>query len=353
MAFVAASLGVACGIGLPSARAWDDDGEAAVRHDASRVLMGVDWSVTVYAHSQEQAVEAAEAALDRVAEIERVLSDYDRQSEVSLLMEQARREPGCRMAVSDDLARAIERSLEFSRMTGGGFDVTVGPLTALWRQSRKTGRLPNAEKLAAARAASGRDALQLFPADAEGRRNIALAEGARLDFGGIGMGFAIDEAMRLLADRGITSAMIDASGDIAVSGPPPGRHAWRIEVAPLASDAAAGEAAAASVSLQLVHAAVATSGDAFQAVVIDGVRYSHIVDPRTGMGVEGPTAVTVVAADATSVDALSTAVSVLGPVGGPRLIESLPQTAARFCWVEGDEVRVLSTSRWHVFTESP
>lgn len=323
----------------------------------SRRLMAVEWIVTVHAASPREAEQAAEAALDRVAAIERVLSDYDRSSEISMLMAATAAEPGRSVAVSEDLADTLQRSLAFSEMTGGAFDVTVGPLTALWRQSRKTGRLPNPDKLAAARAGTGSEQISLSrgPAGPE----VALATAAtRLDFGGIGMGYAIDAAMSLLAEHGIESAMIDASGDIAVSGPPPGRDHWRIAVPPLMRRPPASVDVAQVVepdtpTLALVHAAVATSGDAYQAVVIDGARYSHIVDPRTGLGVVGPTAVTVIAKDATTADALSTATSVLGPANGLEVIEQIEGAAVRFSWVEKAALRVEASDRWETYLERP
>lgn len=324
----------------------------------TRRLMGVEWVVTVYAASAAEATEAAEAALDRVATIERVLSDYDPTSEVSRLMATSAEAPGVPVEVSDDLADALEKSLFFTERTQGAFDVTVGPLTILWRQSRKTGRMPNPEKLAAARAVTGRGSVVLHPATHVSHpqtQRVSLAHATtKLDFGGIGMGYAIDEAMQLLAERGIRSAMIDASGDIAVSGPPPGRDHWRVAVPALMRQPAAAAAASEEhtvPTLALVHAAVATSGDAYQAVVIDGLRYSHIVDPRTGLGVVGPTAVTVIANDATSADALSTSISVLGPREGLAIANDLDGVAARCSWVDGDMLRVESSSRWNAFLE--
>ncbi len=324
----------------------------AAEATSSRRLMGVAWLVTVHASSIDEAVAAGEAALDRVAEIERVLSDYDRTSEVSQLMAATAASPGQPVPISDDLASTLRRSLTLTELTDGAFDVAVGPLTALWRQARKTGRLPNPEKLAAAMAASGRGAVTLHDRAAETRVSLNHAD-TKLDFGGIGMGYAIDAAMALLADRGISSAMIDASGDIAVSGPPPGRDHWRIAVPPLMRQGTATAASDETPTLALVHAAVATSGDAYQAVIIDGVRYSHIVDPRTGLGVVGPTAVTVVAADATTADALSTATSVLGPADGLAMIEGIEGAAARFSWVEDEQLQVEASARWAVFLERP
>jgi thiamine biosynthesis lipoprotein len=319
---------------------------------SARRLMGIDWVVTVHAESAREATTAGQAALDRVAAIERVLSDYDRQSEVSQLIQTAAARPGQPVPVSSDLANTLRKSLDFSKLTQGAFDVTVGPLTVLWRQARKTGRLPNPEKHAAALAATGRGAVILH--DEETGPSVSLLHPAtRIDFGGIGMGYAIDEAMKLLAGRGITSAMIDASGDIAVSGPPPGRDHWRIAVPPLMRAGTAAANSTATPTLSLVHAAVATSGDAYQAVMIDGIRYSHIIDPRTGLGVIGPAAVTVIAADATTADALSTASSVLGPAAGLALIQQVDGAAARFSWVADDRLRVEASPRWRDFLERP
>jgi FAD:protein FMN transferase len=333
---------LATGFGCSPPRAGSDAKGETIGLTASRRLMGVSWKVTVHAATHPQAEQAAEAALDEVARLEGILSDYDPQSECSRLSAAA----PVRREVSDDLWEVLAASRRFLEASEGGFDPAVGRLTALWRQSRKTGRLPREEKLEAALVTAGAGAVVLHETPRpEGKplREVELPRaGTRLDFGGIGMGYAIDAAMRLLARRGITSAMVDASGDIAVSAAPPGRHAWRVAVAPLDPRDPEGP----DEFLDLVNAAVTTSGDASQAVEIDGVRYSHVVDPRTGLGVRGPTAVTVIAADATTADALATAASVLGPAEGLALIEKTPGTAARFVWLEGQTIMKKRSRRW-------
>ena len=163
----------------------------------------------------------------------------------------------------------------------------------------------------------------------------------RLDPGGIGMGYAADRVLEVLAAHGIDSAMVDASGDVVVSAPPPGTAGWRITVAGLPGDAASGGG-----TLVLSHAAVTTSGDARQAVDIDGRRYSHIVDPRTGIGVSGPAAVTVIAGDGATADALATAASVLGPVAAVDVIARFAGSSARFLWREGDRTELRTTAGW-------
>jgi thiamine biosynthesis lipoprotein len=144
----------------------------------------------------------------------------------------------------------------------------------------------------------------------------------RLDLGGIGIGYAVDEALKVLRSRSIIRALVDASGDIGAGDPPPGKTGWTVEVVPLSSDDTP------SRTVSLANAAVSTAGDAFQFVEIGGRRYSHIVDPRTGLGLTDRIAVTVIAPDCTTADSLDTAVSVLGPIAGLALVEKTPGAAA-------------------------
>jgi thiamine biosynthesis lipoprotein len=301
---------------------------ASGRVHETRRHMGVAWTIVVYAVDNDQALAAVAAAHDEVARLERILSDYDPESELSQLSAQApTRDP---VPVSEDLWQVLDRAVAWRESSGGAFDPTVGPLTKLWRQARRSGKLPLPEKLTAARAAVGPDTLRLHP---HNKACELTVWGMRLDLGGIGMGVAIDRAVAILREHGITAGMIDASGDIAVIGAPPDRDSWRVAVAALGLH----EGDTAEIALR--DAAVTTSGDAFQSVTIDGVRYSHIIDPRTGLGVTGPAAVTVIAPDCTTADALATAASVLGPTAGMRLVAATPGAAARFVWEEADGTR--------------
>lgn len=310
-----------------------------VRLVATRQLMGVPWTITLHAEQEVAGKSALAAAFNEVARLEEILSDYKPHSELSQLS--TRVQLPATLPVSDDLCRVLTRAVEIRDATGGAFDPTVGPLTTLWRQSRRSGQLPRSDKLLAARAAVGRDALLL---DSVKKEVTLTRAGMRLDLGGIGMGYAIDRAMDVLAGHGIKAAMIDASGDIAVSHAPPGSTGWRIAMAPLGKT----QDQPVAQHLLLTNAAVTTSGDAFQSVEIDGTRYSHIVDPRTGIGVVGQTAVTVIAPDCTTADALATAASVLGPSAGLAAVAATPGCAARFVWKEGGEVRSAQSPRWPV-----
>lgn len=304
------------------------------RVTCTRRLMGVAWQVTLHGPPAEAAAAAA-AALDEVARLERILSDYDPESELSRLSAAA--PTGRPVPLSPPLAEVLSRAVAIRDASDGAFDPTVGPLTALWRQARRSGRLPSAERLAAARAAVGPATLVV-----QGATAMLLRPGMRLDLGGIGMGYAIDRALERIAALGIEAALIDASGDVGASAPPPEADGWSVAVAPLDPRGLAG----AGETIRLAHAAVTTSGDAFQAVEIGGQRYSHIVDPRTGIGVAGPAAVTVIAPDCTTADAVATAASVLGPDAGRAFVARLPGCAAAFRWEERGSLRRATTAGW-------
>ncbi len=168
--------------------------------------------------------------------------------------------------------------------------------------------------------------------------------GMRLDLGGIGAGYAVDEALAVLREHGITRAMVNASGDIGVSDPPPGAAGWKIGIAPLEKPDGP-----PSRYLLLANAAVTTSGDAFQYVEIDGQRYSHIVDPKTGLGLTDRMSVTVVARDCITADSYATAVCVLGPQLGLKLIEDTPGAAALMVQNLNGQLQTSESSRLKKF----
>lgn len=305
----------------------------------TRRLMGVPWTITVCTVSEATGRRAIAAGFAEVDRLERILSDYDPESELSRLSAAA--PMAAALPVSRDLWRVLEQAVALRDRTDGSFDPTVGRLTTLWRQARRSERLPVPAKVQTALATVGTDALVLDPV----LRSVRLPKpGTRLDLGGIGMGYAADRALEAIATAGVAAAMIDASGDVAVSAAPPGTAGWRIAVTPLGTRAQ--ETLQPQGPLLLAHAAVTTSGDAFQAVEIDGRRYSHIVDPRTGLGVSGPAAVTVIAPDCTTADALATAASVLGPEQGLDLVAATPGCAARFIWQDGEATRIAMTHAW-------
>jgi thiamine biosynthesis lipoprotein len=163
----------------------------------------------------------------------------------------------------------------------------------------------------------------------------------RLDLGGIAKGFAADEALKMLSRSGIQKALVAIGGDIAVSGSPPGKQGWTVEIA---TDGF--PQLQRPKPLLLCHAGVSTSGDAEQHVEIGGIRYSHIIDPRSGRALTGHSSVTVVARTAAESDSLATAVSVMGPEKGLKLVDSVKGAAVLIIEETVDGTRTFRSTRW-------
>jgi len=310
------SWAAACFLGMVASLALA--GESALsRFEFSQPHMGTRFQIIVYARNAATASRASDAAFERIARLDDTMSDYNPGSELMSLCQRAGGPP---VPVSDDLFQVLARSQVLAERTDGAFDITVGPVVRLWRRARRQHEMPAADELAHARELVGHEKLRLDPRN---RTAQLLKKGMLLDLGGIAKGYAADQALAILKIHGIASALVVAGGEVAVSAPPPGRKGWRVGIAPLESPEKP------PTRFLLLHdAAVSTSGDAEQYVELGGTRYSHIVDPRTGIGVVGRSSVTVVASDATTSDGMATAVSVLGPEQGLELLCSTPGTAA-------------------------
>jgi len=287
------------------------------RFEFSHPAMGTLITITLYAPGPAPAKAAAAAAFRQVDALEEILSDYQADSELLRLCEQPFGTP---VPVSADLFDLLQRAQKISRLSDGAFDVTVGPYVRLWRFARKRKVLPTPAEIAAARAAVGWQKLRLNP---RARTVTLLVPNMRLDLGGIGKGYAADQALRILKGRGVDRALVAASGDIAVGKPPPGQRGWRIGI-----QALDGATNAAPRTILLCNAGISTSGDTEQFIEINGVRYSHVVDPATGLGLTQRIQATVIGPDATTTDSLDTAVSLLGVKRGLELIRSWPRTSA-------------------------
>ena len=305
------------------------------RYEFSQVHMGTRFKIVLYGQDAESAERASNSAFKRIAQLDSIMSDYRETSELRSL---CRKAGGQWVKVSDDLFHIITISQKFAERTNGAFDITVGPLVRLWRHARRARELPDKERLAAALRLVGYQKIHIDEKD----QSVRLDEpGMMLDLGGIAKGYAADEAMAVLKQQGIRSALVAAGGDIVVSEPPPGVEGWIIGINSVDS---AEKAAACFLSLK--HSAVSTSGDAEQFVEIGGIRYSHIVDPRTGVGIIGHSSVTVVAPNGTTSDAMATAISVLGPKSGLRFVENIPGTAALMVQKNGQRFHTFESKRW-------
>jgi FAD:protein FMN transferase len=272
--------------------------------------MGLPVRLALYATGEPDAMNAARLAFERIAALERMMSDYRPDSELRDLESQA----GRPVVVSRELFTVVQRAVEISRTSGGAFDPTVAPLVALWREARRTGLIPRREDLKRARALVGSHRIEL---DAV-RLSIRLEQpGMRLDLGGIAKGYILQEALATLRSSGVTRALVESGGDIVVGDAPPGRKGWTIDVS-------CGDAPFRARASSLANSALSTSGPTNQFIEIDGVRYSHVIDPRTGFGITNPTVAHVIASDAATADALATALTVVGHQGAIALASQFP-----------------------------
>lgn len=280
-----------------------------------RGLMGTRFAITCHGSDEAAAKAAADAAFQRAEEINAVASDYIAGSELLRLSEKT----GEQVKVSPLLFDLLMDSVVMAKKTDGRFDPTLGPLTKLWRETRRVGKLPSPEILATAKAACGWKLLDL---DSFDQTVILKNPGMRLDLGGIAKGYAADAMFEVMKSKGFSTTCIAAGGDLRLGDPPPGQKGWVVGVRTLTKDKTSGE-------VTLSNCAVSTSGDLQQAVEIDGVTYAHIIDPKTGLGLTQHLAVTVVAADATTSDALATAACVAGAGQAESLARSWGAREAR------------------------
>jgi thiamine biosynthesis lipoprotein len=260
--------------------------------------MGMPVRLVLYATGELQGRAAARAAFDRIAALENVMSDYRPDSEVRRL----EMHPGEWIHASADLFAVMIRAVEIAQASDGAFDPTIGPLVAIWREARRSKQLPDPGLLERARARVG---WRLLSFDARAQAIRLGTSGMRLDLGGIAKGYILQEALGTLRAHGVSRALLEAGGDVVVGQAPPGRRGWHIEV-PLDDAEFMARASA------LTNAALSTSGPTAQFVEIEGTRYSHVVDPRTGLGLTNGFTAHVIAGDAATADALATALTILG-----------------------------------------
>jgi len=295
----------------------------------TRMIMGTFAEVSIYSHDEKTAGKAIEGALDEMERMDRIMSNYKNDSELSLVNKKAAKSP---VPCNADILDVIEQSQYYSELSGGAFDITVSPFVSLWGFFREKGHVPPDKEIE-----------KLLPAVSY--KNIVIDRGnnpkkpgtvflkymkTQIDLGAIGKGYAVDKALEIIRKCGIHNGCINLGGNIYVLGTPPGKNAWKIGVQhPRNRDEILGY-------LELKNEATATSGDYERFFEFNGKRYSHIINPQTGRPVSGTIATTIVAPTGTAVDALSTSVFVLGHEKGMELIKKIPNTDAMIAYEERD-----------------
>ena len=288
-----------------------------------QLVMGTFARIVVVAKDAATGAECVEAALAEIRKVDELMSDYKDDSEISRVNNQAAQRA---VAVSQSTFEVLQKSIEFSKLTDGAFDVTLGPLVDLFHKAKKERSAPTQEQIEQAKEKVGFEKLIL---GSENRTVRFAVDGMRLDLGGIAKGYGVDKAVEAARRCGAVGIMVDIGGDVRSLGEPPeGRDHWRIGLQDPNVSVEGVSGGGLVLTLNVTDAAVATSGDYQQFVMIEGKRYSHIMNRKTGTSVDGLSSVTIIADNATDADALATSVSVMGPEKGLALIEKLPNTEA-------------------------
>lgn len=295
-------------------------------------VMGTLAQVTVVAPDQRIAQICIKTAFETMAQINQSMNDRDPKSELSEL---SRTAFGKEAPVSPDLFAVLCASQEYSRLSGGAFDITVGPEVALWRQMEKTGIRPTPEQLEDARAKVGYEKMILNLQS----QTVQLAkEGMKLDLGGIAKGYAVDLAIEAIRQKGALGGMVDIGGNIRCFGRPPApAKDWIIGLQNPRAETVLKR-------IKLNDFSIATSGDYRRYAESEGKKYSHILNPATGDSANELISVTILAPTAMEADALSTAVSVMGKQRGLALIDSLDEAEALLITADRPD-ELIQTSR--------
>ncbi len=285
------------------------------RYEFEYRQMGTEIRLILYTSDQPRADSIAQLAFNRIDELNAIFSDYQNDSELNELCARPKKD----IPVSDDLFAIIRTSLAVSEQTQGAFDITAGPIVRLWRSARKTKTMPTYDEIRQARKKVGYKNIDLSD-----KKTVRLKKkGMQLDLGGIGKGYAADEVLKVLEANDIHAALIDMGGDILVSDPPPNSSYWVLAISYANSS---GEKSIQK--LHLKNQAIATSGDLYQFVDFNGIRYSHIVDPVTGWALSSGVQVTTIASCATLADAYASALSVWGITTSKVNMEKVPTVEA-------------------------
>ena len=285
-------------------------------YSESSILMGSSFEITVVAEDEDFAKESLAIAKKEIIRIENLISSWDQKSETSRI----NRNAGiAAVEVSKELFDLIFRAQQISKLSSGAFDLTFAAIDKLWNFDGRESEMPNPDTLKASVFNIG---YQLIELDEESLTVFLPKKGMKIGFGAIGKGYAADSAKQLLVERGVLGGIINASGDMNTWGTKPDGSSWTIGIVNPMNN----KKVFSWFSLE--HNAVVTSGDYEKFTQINGRRYSHIIDPRTGIPSQGIVSCTIFAGKAELADAIATAIFVMGVESGLFLIDQLPDIEA-------------------------
>src|SRR3990170_306088 len=273
--------------------------------------MGTFLELTLWHSDTEAAKRLIRDAVQEVHRLEEILSNFDAESAVSRFNQKAGRG---RIRPPADLFKLLRTARGYGAVTGGYFDVTVGPFVELWRETLSLGRLPDRETLTDARRKVGFDKLKIY----DGGEAELLVAGMKIDLGGIGKGYAVDRVAERFKAVGVGPSMINFGGSsIYAVGAPPGEKGWEIGIQ--------GTSGRLRGVIRLRDMALSTSGSMGHSWTVGGKRYGHLIDPKNGMPVTELRMATVIAPSATAAEALTKPLVIIGGAA-LAMVERLPQT---------------------------
>ncbi len=300
------------------------------RFEYTEPKMGTEFRLIFYAPSQEKADQTAQAAFDRVDALNKILSDYDPSSELSRLSMTAG--TGQKTMVSKDLWTVLTLAQSIAKKSKGAFDVTIGPLSKLWRRAIRQKAFPGEAAMSAAKEKVCYKHLKL---DHKTNSVTLTKEGMRLDLGGIAKGYTVDAIWEVLQEHGVQNALIDGGGDIYAKGSPPDSKGWKVKMLTRKTRTASldffdpdtknwSKRLEQDLVVYLTDSAIASSGDTYKSLEFNDVKYSHIINPKTGLGLTHNEIINVGAPNCALADALASALSVLSIKKGKRLLKQFP-----------------------------
>jgi FAD:protein FMN transferase len=293
-------------------------------------LMGNRFEISVVCQNEAEGIVLVEAAVAEISRIERLLTTFNDESQTNIVNQNAGIAP---VQVAREMFDLVQRAQRISNLTQGAFDITYGSIDKrFWNFDATMTQLPDAETLQkSVRLINYRNVLL----DEENSTIFLKNKGMRIGFGGIGKGYAAEMAKQCLQNMGVSAGIINASGDLCAWGIPPNAKAWTIGIAdPETKMSAFSE-------FELHNSAVATSGNYEKFAIIGGKRYSHTIDPKTGMPISGIKSVTIIAPNAELADALTTPVQVMGVKVGLHLINQINQIA---CLIVDDNNKIFTSN---------
>lgn len=296
--------------------------------------MGNNFTITVVAENEPKGVEYIDVAINEIKRIEKLLTTFSDDSQTNLINKNAGIQP---VVVDQEVYNLIERSINISKITQGAFDISYGGIDkSLWNFDKSMTVLPTKEQALKSVHLINYNKIVLNPENC----TVYLKEkGMRIGFGGIGKGYAAEMAKKLLVAQNVTSGIINASGDLTAWGMQPSGKPWRIGI----SDPEHPENIFSYVDIS--GKAVATSGNYEKYVMINGKKYSHTIDPQTGLPISGIKSVTVISENAEFADAMATPIAVMGIKAGLYLVNQIPNL---HCIIIDDNNKLFTSKQIHL-----